>query len=673
MKTSEKLNHYFGEKPIVWVPMWGISKLRKRGGGFAGAIEGKTSYFDKWYDRAMSEDTAKKLADMGVNLVILPFSIGGDGRAEAEERDDFQRTTEYLHKYGIVSLPYLQYQNILQEAFEMKGAEWAVNIDGTRRQFSHWRRTVCQSSRPFIDYFKGLVTDAVERGADGIWIDNTYLAPCRCPLCEAEFRIYLSENRKDLLDFLYIDDFDKVEIPFGLPDKIQDPVSQAYVEFNCQRNTNILNEIKQKLEEVLPSGLFASNPALGRGMNMYARGVDIYEQGKLHDILYLENKLCPKFEDNFVSGNYHGFISFAGLDCATVAGSWKGNCDYDSTVSTCSSGMPDHDDEVAKLIFEGKCFNNISGMFWAVRSRYHGICEKPEQLMQMYFEKEDINAWMRKSLATVKNTIMPKNMENMAEIGIFHSRSSLAFAHSSAHASLFCMEEMLLRNRMPYQILYSEELENISSLETVIIPECLLMSVKEAEIFENYVRSGGKLLIIGDSGLSDEYGFMREDYVLKNVSGVSYFDRVEKVVFNRLGEGKTAFFRSEGKTGGIIPYIRETHAMPAWTKCEAEIIAVLDELNEEGRQLIVDSDECLGVSLFGNNDGELIISLMSYDDSSQKQNIKLSLKSDICNQKSAEWISCGQDAVIVESVEEKEGYSNFLLNGFNRYGSLILK
>ena len=673
MNTSAKLNYHFDSKPIAWVPMWGISKLRKRGGGFAGAIEGKATYYDKWYDRAMSEDTAKKLADMGVNLVILPFSIGGNAKIEAGERDDFQRMTSYLHKYGIVSLPYFQYQNILQEASELQDSEWAVNLDGTRRQFAYWRRTVCQSSRSFIDYVKGLVADAVERGADGIWIDNTYLAPCRCPLCETNFRKYLSSERNDLLDLLYLENFDNVEIPFGLPDKIQEPIMQAYVEFNCQRNTDILSEIKQKLEELLPSGLFASNPALGRGRNMYAMGMDIYEQGKLHDILYLENKLCPKVEDNFISGNFHGFISFSDLDCATVAGSWKGNLDFDSTVSTCSSGMPDTADEVAKLIFEGKCFNNISGMFWAVRSRYHGICETPEQLMQMHFEKEDINTWMQESLSTVKKTNVPKDMKNMAKTGIFHSRSSLAFAHSTAHASLFCMEEMLLRNRIPYQILYSEELANISDLEMVIIPECLFMSDQEAQIIEDYVKSGGKLLVIGDSGLHDEYGFIREDYVLNNASGVSYFDRPKTTVFNCIGKGKTAFFHSTGKSERTIPYIHEEHKMPAWVEHETVIIAALDELNEKGRQIIIDSDEHIGVSLFGNSDGDVIISLMSYEDSSQKENIKLSIRSDIASSTSAKWISCGEDIVSVKAVDMKDGYNNFLLNDFSRYGSLILK
>ncbi len=673
MNTPEKLKHYFGENPIVWVPMWGISKLRKRGGGFAGAIDGKTEYYDKWYARAMSEGTAKQLADMGVNLVILPFSIGGDGRIEAEERNDFQRMTSYFHKYNIVSLPYFQYQNILQEAFEMEGSEWAVNLDGTRRQYAYWRRTVCQSSRPFIDYLKGLVTDAVKREADGIWIDNTYLQPCRCPLCKAGFRKYLGSERKDLLDLLQLENFDKVEMPSGIPDRVLDPVAQAYMEFNCQRNINILSEIKQTLEELLPSGLLASNPALSRGKNEYAAGTDLYKMGKLHDILYLENKLCPKAEDNFISGNFHNFISLGSLDCIAIAGSWKGSADFDSTVTNSSSGMPDCESEVERLIFEGKCFNNISGMFWAVRSRYHAICDTPEQLMQMYFEKDDINTWMKKSLSAVKKTALPKDLKNAAELGIFHSRSSLSFAHSTACSSLFCMEEMLLRNRFPYQILFSEEIENINNFKIVVIPECLFMSDKEAQAIEDYVNSGGKILVLGDSGLRNEYGFIREDYVLKNASGVSYFDRLDKMTVNNIGKGRAAFLPSRGTSEKTIPCIHNEVNMPAWTEHENTIIKTLDELHETGRQVTIDSNECIGISLSKNVSGDVVISLMSYEDSSGEQDLKLSLRPDISSPESAEWLSNGQEIVNLQPARTKDGYITFTLNGFSRYGILNLK
>ena len=68
----------------IWVPMWGISKLRRRGGSFAGAIPGDARWFDAWYSHAMSEETFEQLRRLGVGVVILPFSLGGTAEQEAE-------------------------------------------------------------------------------------------------------------------------------------------------------------------------------------------------------------------------------------------------------------------------------------------------------------------------------------------------------------------------------------------------------------------------------------------------------------------------------------------------------------------------------------------------------------------------------------------------------------
>ena len=87
-EKKARLRHYFNGSPIVWVPFWGISKLRKRGRSFAGEIPGDMLSYDKWYARMLSAETFDQLAEMGVNLVILPFSLGGTAEHEAQERFD---------------------------------------------------------------------------------------------------------------------------------------------------------------------------------------------------------------------------------------------------------------------------------------------------------------------------------------------------------------------------------------------------------------------------------------------------------------------------------------------------------------------------------------------------------------------------------------------------------
>ncbi len=674
MNTTKKLEHHFADKTIVWVPMWGLSKLRRRGGRFAGAIDGKARYYDQWYERAMSEETADKLARLGVNLVILPFSLGGGAETEAEERDDFERTAGYFHDHGIVVLPYLQWQNILQEAGTLENAEWSVSADGGTQQYAQWRRTVCQSSRGFLDYMKSNISDALNRGADGIWIDNSYLKPCSCQLCKDNFRDYLAKNRRDLIDLLYLKDFNRVEIPSAFSDPVLDPIMQAYIEFNCDRCESILNDVKRHMEQISGHALFATNPGVYRGKNCFLQGVDIYRQGKLHDIMYLENKLCPGVnDDHTVNGNYHGFLALSDLDCASVAGSWKPLTEFDSTVESSSCGLPETKAEVERLIFEGPAYHNISGMFWAVRSRYHGICNKPADVMDMYFEKDDINGWMQSALSSLTAINDPKALKNIAEIGVYYSKSSLSFSHSVAFPALFTLEELLLRNRVPYNLLYSEEMAKIDNYELVILPETVFMSDSEAEVVGNYVEKGGKLMIIGDCGLFDEYGFIRKDYAIKEVSGVSYFDRVNEITLTGNEKGRTVFIPLIEEDNGPPSqnYILERN--PSWLKSESGLISAIDnDLLQGGRQVNVDVGGAVGVSLFEGRDNSLHICMASYEESPARQSLSIAVRKNICDEMNAVWRGSKGGEENLKGKDNGGNYITFAIKEFNRFGKLII-
>ena len=158
-----RLRRYFDGKPIVWVPFWGISKLRRRGLSFAGEIPGDMISYDQWYARMLSAETFDQLADMGVNLVILPFSLGGTAEHEAQEHEDFRQAAALCAERKIAALPYLQYQNVLQESTPREYTSYGVSPEGKPFGYSYYRRTLCQSSEEFQSYFKEVIRKAQER------------------------------------------------------------------------------------------------------------------------------------------------------------------------------------------------------------------------------------------------------------------------------------------------------------------------------------------------------------------------------------------------------------------------------------------------------------------------------------------------------------------------------
>ena len=188
--TEEKrarLRRHFGDRPVAWVPFWGISKLRQRGCVLAGEIPGDMIDYDKWYDRMLSPETFDRLAEMGFDLAILPFSLGGTPEQEAQEHEDFRHAAALCHERKIVALPYLQYQNILQESWPEEPRSWARRADGKPTRYNYFRRTLCQCSAEFKAYFNGLIAEAARCGADGLWIDNSFRHPCTCPECRRRF------------------------------------------------------------------------------------------------------------------------------------------------------------------------------------------------------------------------------------------------------------------------------------------------------------------------------------------------------------------------------------------------------------------------------------------------------------------------------------------------------
>ncbi|MFH1377202.1 MAG: hypothetical protein ABIH86_00430 [Planctomycetota bacterium] len=672
MNATEKLDALFGDEPVIWVPMWGLSKLRRRSGRFAGAIDGHAQYYDDWYARAFSKDVLAKLKTLGVNLVVLPFSLGGDADIEAAERDDFRRTTDCLHSIGIKSLPYIQYQNILQESNRLNGIEWAVRLDGGRREYCYWRRTPCHSNPVFRGYLKGLVRDAVSRGADGIWIDNTYLFPCRCETCLSRFKDYLERRCAHLLKTLPLRDFSSIELPPRIDPAVWDPIARALIEFNNERNIELLSELKAELEALLPTGLFASNPALYRGQHIAAQGVDFSSMAKLHDILYLENRLFPARIGDRNQGNYQGYAETAALGALSVAGAWKSHIDFDATSKPHSGGLPETRDEIERPILEAVTFNQAIGLFWAARSRHGGVSDSPADLDQLYFEKPDIFAAMQSTLNVVRALPDTRRFKNIAEIAVLRCRVSLAVAHSISAPGLHCACELLATAGIPFKPAFSDDPDSFQSCRLLILPDAAVLSDHEANAIAGFVQSGGALLVIGTAGIYDDSMRVRKDSILKDITGVSVFDRPTEPVFNTYGAGRTAFLASAGVGDDPIPNLFEPMKRPLWADAPDRIIRLIDQLGVQ-RQLRISSTEPLAATLSTSPDDNIVIQILDYSDQPKTAALDITVRADLTSASVADWTTMDSETVRITGDRTGDGYIRFRLNAFRRYGRLTIK
>ncbi|MBN2641133.1 MAG: hypothetical protein JXR78_05745 [Victivallales bacterium] len=627
-----KLKKFFDKAPIIWVPMWGISKLRRRAGRFAGEIPGDAQWYDQWYARAMSRENISALAERGVNLVILPFSLGGSLEAEKEERDDFERVTAYLHEYGMMSLPYLQYQNVLQEENIPEDIVWAERLDGSPQRYSYWRRTACQSSAGFISYMKGLINDALKRGADGIWIDNTYLHPCRCELCHDMFKDYLDKNCRAILDFTYLRDFNSIEIPIDLS-FVSDPIVRAFTEFNMQRNLDIQIELKKYMEQIKTDAVYASNPALYRGRCYGEIGVDFVRLMKLNDMMYYENKLYPEEKQGQRSGNFRGFIAGTELGVSCIPGTWKKE-DFDATTGKSISGLPDAAG-VEKIMLEPVTFGGVSGAFWSVRAMPEHLCECAEDQKKMYYEFPAINDAMRKTSTYIHSLPVFGDRINLATTAVLHHRESMLFQHNCHASALHGVEELLAGACIPYNTLFSEELaKKINSFRLLIVSEVPVCSDYELKLIATFVEQGGRLLVIGQRcGRYDEALQLRLDSAFKEMTGVSIFDHPTQPVRREYGKGEVLLFPVSGKYGeayiNMMSAQSGTMLLPDYLETSNILLEAVNNILPEQDVKLVSSEKI--ACSWSMIEGRKILQLLGYSDDEGAIDVSVTVASENTN------------------------------------------
>lgn len=681
---NDKVHSVFGSKPIIWIPAWAISKLRKRTGKYAAAIEGEGEWFDDWYARFMSQSTVDMLADLGVNLVALPFSLGASEATERAEREDFERMTAMLHQRDILSVPYIQYQNILQEVFELPGAPWGVNLDGSPKQFAYWRRTVCQSAPAFIDYLKGLISDAVRRGADGVWIDNTHLAPCRCDCCQGNFKEWLTRNRADLLDDLYFDDFSRVEIPRAIGATF-DPIVRALIEFNCERNLGILRTLKAHLESLKPNGLFASNPGLYRidSLNgLYGKGIDYYQLVSLHDFMYLENKFFPGFSDGQTTGNYHGLIATESCGSMGIPGGWK-HGDFDETgvaMGTHTSGFPSTAEEIRRALFEAVAFGGAISMVWSIRGLPERLCSSPDDLMRFYIEHPSIMEPTREALTFLRPLPVFGASQNRANIAVLRHRNSLAYNGPWSWPAVHAAEEMLQQNGLPFDVLFSEDFAaRAAGYAVIILPEVAVLSDEDTAHIANYVADGGRILVLGNAGIYTERMKTRREFSLHSVTGVSRFRRPADFVFTTHGKGLSGCLPLCGPSDiRINNAMHKTDVMyfPRWHTpgTKEKVTAALLKLLGSDRQIAIQSPALTAASARRTEDGRTAIHLLSYTMHPGPQTVTIDVHNSLIGAQPPEWHT--PDFSVQTPSETPQGatptHSRFVLDGFRDYGVLLV-
>ncbi|MFH1709423.1 MAG: alpha-amylase family protein [Planctomycetota bacterium] len=482
---------------------WGIEPCSayRRIGHKVGAVIGGAHWLDDWYNRIHSEDTVRRMADIGVTCAITYFYKGFGLRYEKPEMKRAKKLVDVCHKYGIRVFGYTQFGSIYPETFydEVPAAKEWIQIDenGVQRTWGgcYYRLFPCFNKNEFVSYVKRCMEYGVETvGLDGFHFDNSYSAPCYCRTCLCRFRAYLAGKFQDPRERFGIPSFKHTRIPPTetiTTGSIQDPVAQEWVRFRVEGLANVVSELRDHARALRSDVAVLFNPAFPRLDNAAAeKSVSPWHFGRQADLLWAENRNFPRIDDKGrVIHQVSAFKLGQAAGYGVMSTTWLGIGERD--------GLPSDARQVALIMAESAAFGGVAGTNWALRPADRGRAFRIDE------------GSLQKSLAEYfhfmeKHKHLYFKTRTSAQVALLYSSSSITFNHAESHPAYISMEQLLLQRHIPYDVVFDEDIEKILGYSILILPHVVCLSDNQIERIRQFVRDGGAIFIVGNCGECDE-------------------------------------------------------------------------------------------------------------------------------------------------------------------------
>lgn len=135
--------------------------------------------------------------------------------------------------------------------------------------------------------------------------------------------------------------------------------------------------------------------------------------------------------------------------------------------------------------------------------------------------REDIFTWINKN----KNLYYRKNTNIRADVGLYYSRASIIFGDyrhegesSNSFQGFIGSGMIMLQEHIPFKVITSLS-SSLKDIKLLILADVSCLSNDEVELIEEYVKSGGKVIITAQTGIYDEQGNKRGNNALARIIG----------------------------------------------------------------------------------------------------------------------------------------------------------
>jgi hypothetical protein len=105
----------------------------------------------------------------------------------------------------------------------------------------------------------------------------------------------------------------------------------------------------------------------------------------------------------------------------------------------------------------------------------------------------------------------------VADVGVLRSFASEVYADPKWAQLTAKMEESLIDHRVPFQIIYDQQMKDLHRYRVLVLAGCIALSDSQIKRLRDYVRSGGHMCIIGPVATQDEWLRPRSKPVLQDM------------------------------------------------------------------------------------------------------------------------------------------------------------
>ena len=428
------------------------------------------------YVREQSPEMIARLKTLGVNFVMMHCYKGFGLEAEQESMADAVRFAKLCHDAGLHVGVYAYSGTLGWELFfkEMPQAkEWVLrDRDGNPLTYGpatyryYWNRNHPEAQA----FYRKIVKFAVEDiHADLIHFDNYTAGPGSDRNSVSRFREYLRRTfTARQLQNMKFDDADlATRAMAGPPDTL---LRRAWLDFSCESLAESYRDMSRYARTLRPDILVECNPnGVGGRIDppvdhgrMLQGGEAFWNEGQ-----------APGYHDGRVHSRIRTYKVARRMDNMVFV--------YTTTPLEMAESMA----------FNRDCLGCV-GWF-----EYGKLVSQPASAQPV---SQDLAPFIR-FFKTRRDLF--RDADVVADVAVLRSFPSQVFASPKYAQRTTEAEQTLIESRVPFQIIYDHQLNDLKRYRVLVLAGCIALSDKQLRQIREFVAHGGRLCVVGPVATHD--------------------------------------------------------------------------------------------------------------------------------------------------------------------------